>query len=251
MNLLHLFLLLLIPSFFLAQDHISVYNKGVEAQKSQRYQEAIEHYKTCLKIQPKFSKALSNIGIAHYNMALQNYENKAYESALEQLNKAQKYRPEDPKIAYMQGNCKHEQGNYQEAVKQYDIAIKMTDKAALFYAARAWSNNAMNQQEQGLKDMQSAAKADSSKASYPYHCGRFKQEISQKLYKTAVQDFDAALAIDPNYEEAYRERGAYFMTFGQFKKALPDLLRAKELGAEDVDSFIDAAKFELQTQQND
>jgi hypothetical protein len=40
------------------------------------------------------------------------------------------------------------------------------------------------------------------------------------------------------------------MTFQQFSKALPDLKRAKELGA-DVDHLIEAVNFEMEVETKD
>ncbi len=245
MSPLYLFLLLIISTVAQAQDHVSIFNKGVEAQNNQHYKEAIQYYQKCLDLQPDYIKARHGIGAAQYNWALQNYRNKAYAAAIDLFNKAEAYNIEDPNIAYMRGICFKEQGQYQEAIKQYDKAIGLSKKPASIYAARAWANSAMHLHEQRLIDMQKAAQSDAKNARYHYYCGKFKQEVSHEVYKTALQNFDLALEIDFSYKEAYRERGAYYMTFGQFKKALPDLLKAKALGDKEVDALIDAAQYEL------
>lgn len=250
MRQLSILLIFILPICIYAQDYIDIYNKGVEAQNSQQYATAIEQYKKCLELKPDFAKALTNIGVTHYNWALSHYNEADYDACMKQLDNAERYKAKDPNIPHLRGNCYHEQKAYNKAIDQYSAAIKMTEKPAPYYAARAWSYSGLNNHEARMKDMLMAAQSDPENASYQYHCGKFKQEVSQEAYKSAIDHYNAAIEIDPEYEDAYRERGAYYMTFGQFKNALPDLLRAKELGAEDVDSFIEAAKFELQSQQD-
>ena len=69
--------------------------------------------------------------------------------------------------------------------------------------------------------------------------------IGTEEFKTAEADYSKAIELKPDYQEAYTERAMYYMTFQKFSKALPDLQKAKELGA-DVDHLIEAAKYEME-----
>jgi tetratricopeptide (TPR) repeat protein len=122
-----------------------------------------------------------------------------------------------------------------EALQDYDSAIKIDPNNALFYTERAVLRGNMKQQEQAIADFNTAILLD------PYHVsayfgrggilyllGRDQEAIADftsainldsdktyaiyfyrgyiyeniKQYEAAIQDFEQALAIAPDYQEA-------------------------------------------------
>ena len=241
----NLFLLLLFPVFLSAQEDVIEYNKGVAAHNKNDYETAINCYKKCLEINHENTKAKTNIGIVYYNKSLNQYNNKEYEQSLESLKSADSYNSEDAKVYYMKGCCHQELNRHKEAILNYSKAIEFSKEPAAYYAARSWAYNDLHDNINRLADMKKAVEHNPENAEYQYHCGKHKQEVSMDEYKTAIKNYNKAISLNPDYKEAYRERGAWYMTNEQFDKALPDLKKAKELGA-DVDHFIEAAKFELE-----
>ena len=140
------------------------------------------------------------------------------------------------------------QKKYTEALSAYGKAIELSDKPAHCYASRAWVYNDLHDNKNRLADMKKAVELEPNNAKYQYNCGKFKQEVNQEEYKTALANYNKAIELDAEYKEAYTERAAYYMTFQQFEKALPDLKKAKSMGA-DVEHLIEAAQFELEMQK--
>ncbi|MCH2023562.1 MAG: tetratricopeptide repeat protein [Saprospiraceae bacterium] len=245
-----LLLIIIFPLYLLAQEDIKLYNKGVEAHNAKDYKTAISYYNQCLKINPNNKSAIKNLGVIYYNTSLDYYDKKLYDNALHFLEKALKYNPKDPKIFYMSGCCHQEQKLYKTAINDFTKAIEHTDYPAAYYCARSWVYNDLNDHKSRLSDIKKAVEYEPENAEYQFQCGKFKQEVSQEEFKTAINNYNKAITIKPDFTEAYTERAAYYMTFQKFSKALPDLKKAKELGA-DVDHLIEAVNFEMEMESQD
>lgn len=249
MKSLFLFLFL-VPVMLLAQGEIEHYNNGVKAHNSGDYLKAIECYEKCLAINPKNKEAHTNIGTAYYNASLTAFNQGAHDQSIEYCTKALKYQPDNPEIYYMIGTNQKRQKKYTEAIASYTNALQLNGTSAKLYAARAWVYNDLHNHKARLADMKKAVEHEPDNAEYQFHCGKFKQDVSPEEFKTAEQNYTKAIELNPEYTEAYTERAAFYMTFQEFKKALADLKRAKDLGA-DVTHLVEAAQFELEMQEQD
>ena len=245
-----LLLALLCPLYLIAQEDVKLYNEGVEAHNAKDYETAISCYIKCLKINPNNNSAIKNLGVVYYNTSLDYYDKKSYDKAIDYLEKALQYNATDPKIFYMTGCCHQEQKLYKAAINDFTKAIEFTDKPAPYYSARSWVYNDLNEHKPRLGDMKKAVEHEPDNAEYHFQCGKFKQELGPEEFKTALKNYTKAISLKPDYKEAYTERAAYYMTFQQFSKALPDLKKAKELGA-DVDHLIEAVNFEMEMENQD
>ena len=241
-------LFFLLPFGLMAQEDIKHYNEGVKAHNAQNYEAAIACYKKCLSINPDNKDAINNLGIVYYNQSLNYYNKKDYDKCIEYCKTSLKYDPKNANSYYMIGTAQKEQKKYNESIATYQSAVKLSDKPADIYAAIAWVYNDLHDNKNKLVYMKKAVELAPKQAEYQFHCGKFKQEVSTEEFKTAIENYNKAIELKADYTEAYTERAAFYMTFQQFDKALPDLEKAKELGA-DVGHLIEAAKFELEDQK--
>jgi tetratricopeptide (TPR) repeat protein len=245
-----LLFLFLIPLSLFAQEEVEQYNNAVKAHNSGDYAKAIECYEKCLKINPNNKDAYANIGIVYYNRSLTAFNNKEYDKCIQYSEKNLSYQPDNSEAYYMIGSTQQIQKKYTEAIASYTQALKINTTSARFYAARAWVYNDLNDNKARLADMKKAVEYEPENATYQFNCGKFKQSISSEEFKTAGKNYTKAIELNPKYMEAYTERAAFYMTFQEFKKALVDLNKAKELGA-DVAHLVEAARFELEMQEED
>ena len=49
--------------------------------------------------------------------------------------------------------------------------------------------------------------------------------VKRGQYDNAIEDFNKAIALDPNYVSAYINRGAAYGKKGQYDNAIEDLIR--------------------------
>ena len=233
-----------LPLGLWAQPDLQLYNQGVKAHNEGDYVTAIQCYEKCLVINPKNKQAQQNIGSAYYNQSISAYNNNNYNQSLQFAESALRY-TKSADVYAMIGNNHQRQRNYQEALLDFTHAIEVSEEPAAFYAARSWVYNDLLDNANRLADMEKAAELEPSNADYQFYAGKYKQVMGEEVFKKAIDHYNKAIELRPDFREAYIERGAYHLTFRSFKAALNDLNKAKEMGA-DVSHLIEAAQFELE-----
>ena len=102
----------------------------------QRYDEAVEAYRNALKLDPSYSEALKNVGIAYRDGGRYFGEQKGnITKALEFLNHAEEYLPNDYETMRLLGVAHGVSGNNDRAVNYFLKATELEPKEAM-----AWFN---------------------------------------------------------------------------------------------------------------
>jgi tetratricopeptide (TPR) repeat protein len=247
-----LILLFLAPLALFAQseEEVLYYNKGVKAHNEGDYISAIQCYEKCLVKNPEHADAKRNMSVVYYNQSLAAFNSNKFDESIQHSNDALRFAPTNPEVYALRANVHVRQKRYQEAIADFTRAIENSSEPAAYYASRAWVYNDLLDNVNRLADMERAAELEPTNAKYQFLAGKYKQRSTQDRYKLALNNYNKAIELDPNYTEAYTERAAYFMTFGDFNKALTDLRQAEKLGG-DVKHLIEAAQFELEMQEED
>jgi|SRR5580658_375382 tetratricopeptide (TPR) repeat protein len=97
---------------------------------------------------------------------------------------------------------------------------------AFFNRGRAWSDEA--QYERAIQDFDRAIKLDPDYPDAFNHRALAYSGLGD--YEHAIKDFDEAIRLDPNYAIAIFNRGLAFQTMGRPDEAAKDFARAKETG---------------------
>lgn len=237
----------LFPLTLFAQDDVLYYNKGVKAHNEGDYISALSCYQKCLVSNPEHAQAKQNISVVYYNQSLAAFNETDYDQTIKNSQEALRYAPKNPEIYAMLGNARIRQKQYEQAIIDFTKAIEVSATPASYYASRAWIYSDLLDNTNRLADMERAAELEPTNAKYQFFAGKYKQSISEDRFKMALDNYNKAISLKPDYLEAYTERAAYYMTFGDFDKALKDLRKAERLGG-DVKSLIEAAKFEQEMQ---
>ena len=128
-----------------------------------------------------------------------------------------------------------EQGEYQLAIDAFDEAIRLDPQDAIAYYNRGIAYNG-----QGRGDTRGAARFNRAKQDFDqairlnpqadayYNRGVAYRNLGQ--YENAIEDFDEATSLDPQYAEAYYLRGSVYGALGKSVEAERDFAKAKELG---------------------
>ncbi len=241
MKNLILFLVFFLPLSLLAQKHVELYNKGVEAHQKNDIATALKYYNECLALEKTYVHAIHNRALIYFNQ--QNYDQAIADCTMGI--------EADPKYVFFyntRGNCLKNQQRYKEAIADFSteiaIATENKDKATAYFN-RAWCYDKLLNNKKKLADFEKAVELEPNNATYQYDCGRAKFDVGGDVYKSAIDNFSKVIELEPKNKDAYAERATYYMTHQDFKRALKDLDVAKKLGA-DVDHLIEAAKFELE-----
>lgn len=247
---LFLFPCLLFAQEDVLQDDVLYYNKGVKAHNEGDYISAIKCYEKCLVSNPEHAQAKKNMSVVYYNQSLAAFNQKDYDNTIKNSYEALRYAPQNPEVYAMLGNAHIRQKQYKQAVIDFTKAIEISSEPAAYYASRSWVYNDLLDNVNRLADMERAAELEPNNPKYQFLAGKYKQSIDQEHFKTALGNYDKAIELKPDYLEAYTERATYYMTFGEFTKALRDLKKAERLGG-DVKHLIQAAEFEQEMQKEE
>ena len=105
-------------------DARALYERGLEAYKHDRDEEAVEHFKRAVELSPDFAEAHYRLGLA-YNALKQSEEaEKAFADAVKAYERIVKQEPKNSDAYYFLGLCLEKLGKYDEAVKALKEAVK-------------------------------------------------------------------------------------------------------------------------------
>ena len=93
--------------------------------------------------------------------------------------------------------------------------------------------NALFEKTENDKALAAYEKAIALDAKQPdYHVGRCRTLARLMRHKEAIEGCTDALKLDPNHASALLERGHFLINARQADKAIPDLIKARKLGAD-------------------
>jgi tetratricopeptide (TPR) repeat protein len=161
----------------------------------------------------------------YFNRALEFSMVQDYNSAIDDLNKAIEMNP-DFMIAYF---CRA------------NIRYKLVDYTKNNQKSAANIESATDKKDKVVQDKQFIFDVDlvmhdfdkvetlASDFSFAYY-NKANILCTQKDFQTAIQNYTKAIEIDPDFAEAYFNRGLTYLFIGQDAKGLTDLSKAGELG---------------------
>ena len=163
-----------------------------------------------------------------------------YDAALKDFGEAIRLNPNNVNAWAFRGmsQCRY-MHQYQAAEYDLSHAIRLVPERGHSYFHRALANWHLGQTEQALADYERAINLFSNK--YPIaYCtsiafierGRLYSQINDLAH--GIEDFAAAIRLDPNCYEAYEGRAKAFRTLGDNLNAQKDEDKARELRARPV-----------------
>lgn len=136
-------------------------------------------------------------------------------------------------------NLLYEAGQYRKAVMDYNTYEGIMTPRLLtdrFYALRAQVEIAAKMYQQALDDIQHAKLLAPKDAYYPQECARI--HLITGNYELAIEQAQLSLSLKEDNPEAYKLMGLAHLQLGNKQVAQDVLKKAKALGDNSVDSFI-------------
>lgn len=157
---------------------------------------------------------------SYYKRGLEHYEAGRYDEAIAELNKAIEVYPG---LYYYQfrGLAYHQKKQYDEAIRDLSVVISSDPKwpGLDVYFYRALSYSEKGNFDEALADYAKSFELKPSAAALNNRAVIF---YNRREYETAIREYTKAIAFDPNYGTAYRNRADAY-----------DVLRRGELAAAD------------------
>ena len=143
-----------------------------------------------------------------------------------------------------QGQRAMESGDFQRAQAAYGRAIEAGSENPIVFANRCIANDALGQHQEAVGDctraIELAEETEDSLEGYSAHevlNNRGVAYLNLRELDEALEDFEAAIELEPEYAEAYANRGRIHLDREDYELAIEDLDRAIEIAEELTEAY--------------
>ena len=224
-------------------------NRGLVFNELKNYEASISDYDKAIELDGKCALAYNNRGYSKFlkgdfDGALQDYNkaillNPKFKMALD--NKAMLFSKacmEDDKDFsekyYLSlGIAELREGNIADAIKSFDESIALNKKNELPYFYKGIAFQSLGKNDEAYNSYSKSIEINKNMIDAYYNRG-------QLIYKTnpkqAIDDFVAAIALDPKFLEAYYSLAAVQKNLGQYEDAIKNLDKIIEIEPQAVNA---------------
>ena len=216
---------------YIEHDALGYFQRGIEAHKERKLDEAIKHYTKSIQLEPDnliLTRAYNNRGNA--------YEGKGeHDLAFEDYSMAIKINPDDADAYFYRGFTYELRRDFEAAIRDYDKTIELKEDNADAYVYRAQAYSTANRDlESVIKDYNTAIELNPHH-SYAYtnraQAYRKKGEINP-----AIEDLSKVIELNPNYAFAYVNRAEAYRENDEIDLAIADYSKVIELMPDEAQS---------------
>jgi len=164
------------------------------------------------------------------------YESGNYEKAIEAYNEYLRLKPRHVKTIYNRGRCFQELGQHDKALEDFNTVIKLdanNENALLSIGQEMYRKG---DYESVAYYSEKVIERDPGNAMAHYLLGRANHK--QGHIRDAVNNYNTAINLSPNFGEAYLHRGALKLYLKQNSGACQDLRKAANLKIEGAEEAV-------------
>ncbi|WP_103127411.1 tetratricopeptide repeat-containing S1 family peptidase, partial [Microcystis aeruginosa] len=228
--------------------YLAWYGKGLALGALDKDQPAIEALQQAINTLPKredLKKFHSSI-LQQQSVVYRSLEN--YEQALTVINQAISLFPNNPKSYIIKWVVLYELKRYDEGLDTITQAIDLAPRA-FWYAIRGSNYYLQKKYELALDDFNKAMKLNPNYALA--YSGRGELYYYQKKYDLALADFNKAIEINSDYAEAYVNRGFIYYNQQKYDLALSDWNKAIEINPNYANAYYNRGNLYYDLQKYD
>ncbi len=197
------------------------YNLGLAYATQFQPNEAIQHYKTTIKINPMHVKAYFNLGLEYSKLGNSK-------QAIEYFTKGIALYPKDAKAYNARGFAYFSLANYQLAIQDYNEAIELDYQVPEFFYNRGLIYFELGNYIQAIRDYTLAIQLNPKYADAYNNRGNAFLTLGD--LQQAEKDFKAAITLLPENATSYYNLGLVYSELGDDEQASVYYKKAESLG---------------------
>ena len=195
-----------------------------------KVEEAIKAYSDVIELNPRYSAAYNNRGVAYAKKG-------EYDLAIGDFSKAIELNPHDFFAYNNRGNTYNDIGEFDRAIEDFNTAIALKHDYSNAYNNRGNVYMKKHYFENAIEDFNIAIRLE------PDFAGAYNSRGTAYHEKgdidKAIEDFSEAIRLDPNYMSPYINRGRVYGRKGKIAAALGDFSKVIELESDYAEGYYD------------
>jgi len=208
--------------------------RGVTRGTLRQYKEAIKDYTKAIKLNPQYANAYNNRGVTHANL---KYTDKKQKEAIDDFTKSIKLNPQYAIAFRNRGNVKFSLAKYNEAIKDYNKVIEFGLQHLETYTIQENVTTIVENLFRHSVNYKKSIEFDSRNLYVYVLRGVAKCELKQD--EEAIDDFNQAIEINPQYDLAYSCRAQTYQEMAQQARDKGNNIEAEELEAKAQADFAE------------
>jgi tetratricopeptide (TPR) repeat protein len=198
-------------------------NAGIAAQSLGRYSEAVDAHTAAIEADPRLATAFANRALAYDKLGKLNEALADYAATIS-------LKPNDPEAYLGRGVLMLNRNAPERALPDFSRAIELDPKSVPARYNRGLAFLQLDQNELAEMDFTSVIGRDPKDSGAFLNRGRARAALGKP---GARNDFDRAIALNPEWAPAWFMRGRFLDGQGDVDAANADFLRAYQLGDSD------------------
>ena len=216
---------------YVEHDALGYLQRGIEAHKELKLDEAIKHYTNAIALKPA-----SHILVRVYNNRGNAYDGKKQnDSALEDYSMAIETDQNNADAYFYRGSTYELKRNFGMAIQDYKRAIELNPHHADAYAYLAQVYSSIHSDSELAITNYSKAIELNPHHSYAY-MNRAQAYMTNGEIDQAIEDYNKAIELNPNHAYAYSRRAKAYVENGEIDLAIRDYSKVIELFPDEAQS---------------
>ncbi|MGE5215380.1 MAG: tetratricopeptide repeat protein [Chloroflexota bacterium] len=182
--------------------------------------QAIEHFRTALRLNPAYEPAYNNLGYAFSTMG-------RADEAIEQFRKVLTLNPTNVDAHYNLGAALAKKGLSDQAVKEYVLALRLKPDDIGARNNLGIEYDKLGLVDEAIVEYQKVLALDPEYVEALYNLGVAFQQ--KRLFDQAVKQYQTALKLNPKYAEAHNNLAAIYGMAGLLDQAMNHIQAATRL----------------------
>jgi tetratricopeptide (TPR) repeat protein len=208
-------------------------NMGIKYFKQERYEMAIESYKTAIKISPVHANAYSNLGNVYATIGRN-------EEAVEVLKKSLSLKPDNAEAHNNLGIAYKNIRMFDEAMDSFSKAAELEPESDRAYINLGGTYAITGRHEEALPFYKKALEINPSSETAYYNLGHSYSALGR--YGEAVEAFEKLTEINPRRADAFYNLAVAYYYEGDYELAIRNCDKAVSLGQKVDTRFLEYLK---------